>query len=114
MIAPESMFPRENFMNLLMTFPTRALMTAILATVSYSTLASTAAEEGSVSVKVQYGDLNLSAPAGVDTLKRRVSSAAEQVCGDQYNTDPFHRIQQNDCVRRATDDALARVNWPVK
>ena len=100
-----------NFMN---TFPTKALLTTFLAAVSYSPHAFGADEQGRAAVTVQYGDLNLSAPEGVDTLKRRLSSAAQQVCADEYRFDPFSKFLVQGCVREATDKALAQVNWPNK
>ena len=101
-------------MKFMITFPKRVLMTTIIAAVSYSPHAFSADEQGSLAVRVRYDDLNLSAPAGVDTLKRRVSKAAAQVCADQYGSDPLGRILWRGCVRRATDNALAQVNWPKK
>ena len=101
-------------MNLMKRFQTRALLTAILGAVSYATHASVADEQDSVAVTVRYDDLNLSAPAGVASLKRRVSRAAEQVCADGYGSDPIGKSLQLRCIRRATDKALAQVKWPEK
>lgn len=102
-------------MNFVKTFTTRALMAAILAAASYAAYASSADDEPrSVSVTVRYDDLNLSAPAGVLALKRRISRAAAQVCADQDASDPLGKIRSQGCVRRATDNALAQVKWPQK
>lgn len=101
-------------MNMMKTFPTRVLLTAILGAVSYATHASGSDEQGRIAVTVRYDDLNLSAPAGVASLKRRVSRAAEQVCTDGYGRDPFGKSLQLRCMRRATDKALAQVKWPEK
>ena len=101
-------------MNFMKTFPTRELLTAILGAVSYATHASGADEQGSVAITVRYDDLNLSAPAGVASLKRRVSRAAAQVCADGYGSDPVGKRLQLTCIRRATDKALAQVKWPEK
>ena len=100
-------------MNLTKTFSTRVLLTAILAAASFATHASSTDEQGAV-VRVRYDDLNLTAPAGVASLKRRVSKAAEQVCATQYESDRVGRNQKLSCVRRATDKALAQVKWPEK
>jgi UrcA family protein len=113
-IASNAALHFENLMNFMKTVSTRVLLTAILAVVSHATHASATDEQGGVAVTVRYDDLNLSTPAGVDILKRRVSRAAEQVCGDQYGTDPLGKLIWQGCVRRATDNALARVNWPKK
>ena len=101
-------------MSLMKTFPTRALLTAILGAMSYATHASGADAQDSIAVTVRYDDLDLSAQAGVATLKRRVSTAAEQVCADGYLTDPIGKLAQLTCIRRATDKALAQVKWPEK
>jgi len=96
------------------TFLTRAISMAILATVSFAAYASGTDEQGNVIVRVRYDDLNLSAPAGVASLKRRVSSAAAQVCADQYGGDRAGKNLQLSCIRRTTDKALAQVKWPEK
>src|SRR5258708_3617631 len=94
----------ENSMNFMQTFPTKILMTTFLAALSYSTHAFSADEYGGGTVTVRYDDLNLSSPAGVDTLKRRVSSAAAQVCPVPFD-DPVGRILQHSCISRAIDKA---------
>ena len=101
-------------MNFIKTVPTTALLTAILAAVSYATHASGVDEPSRVSVTIRYDDLNLSAPAGVASLKQRVSRAAEQVCADKYGSDPIGRTLRRSCVRRATKKTLAQVKWPEK
>ena len=101
-------------MNFTMTFSTRAILMAILAAVSCATHASGADEGSGIVVRVRYDDLNLTVPAGVASLKRRVSSAAAQVCADQYGSDRFSMNQRLSCIHRATDKALAQVKWPEK
>jgi UrcA family protein len=97
-------FSLENFMR---TFPTTVLLTAILAAMSH---ASSADEQGGVAVRVRYDDLNLSAPAGVASLRRRVSRAAAQVCDD--GGDKVRNTLRQSCMRGATDNAFAQVKWP--
>ena len=101
-------------MNFTMTFSTRVILMAILAGVSCATHASGADEGGGIVVRVRYDDLNLTVPAGVASLKRRVSSAAAQVCADQYGGDRAGKNLQLSCIRRTTDKALAQVKWPEK
>ena len=101
-------------MNLMKAVPTKALLVAILAAASHAANASGADEEGGVSVTIRYDDLNLSAPAGVASLKQRVSRAVEQVCAEQYGSDPIGRTLRQSCVRRTTVKALAQVKWPEK
>jgi UrcA family protein len=55
-----------------------------LATFAFATLAllaSPALAEEAPSVRVAYGDLDLSAPAGRQALDRRLRGAANRVCG---------------------------------
>lgn len=101
-------------MNFMKTVPTKALLTAILAAASYATHASGLDEPSRASVTIRYDDLNLSAPAGVASLKQRVSRAAEQVCADQYGSDPMGMTLRKSCVRRTSEKALAQVKWPEK
>jgi UrcA family protein len=108
------MFHLENSMNFIKTVPTKVLLTAILAAVSYTTHASGADGPSGSSVTIRYDDLNLSVPADVASLKQRVSRAAEQVCADQYGSDPIGRTLWQSCVRRTTEKTLAQVKWPEK
>jgi UrcA family protein len=101
-------------MKFMKTLSTRVLPTAILAAASFAAHASGADEQGAIVVRVRYDDLNLSAPAGVASLKRRVSSAAAQVCADQYDSNLVGRSLRQSCIRRTTDIALAQVKWPEK
>jgi UrcA family protein len=74
------------------------------------------------SVTVHYGDLNLSTKQGVETLHRRINSAAQQVCGDGYEPGGIARASvYRHCVHTAADEALekvqvalSRVQWVVK
>ena len=63
---------------------------------------------------VRYGELNLNADQGADTLIRRVEQAADVVCGDRPGPQP---LQENASVREceviATDDAIRGVGHPV-
>jgi UrcA family protein len=61
-------------------------------------------------IHVQYGDLNLSTPEGVKTLRRRIRWAAEMVCGSSpaLQNVAAHSRYQN-CVIAASDKALEKV-----
>ena len=93
---------------------TRTLLAVIWVTVTGVARASDADEPDVVAVTVRYDDLDLNAPADVATLKRRLSKAAGQVCAVQYVSDPIGMSRQLGCIQRATDKALAQVNWPGK
>lgn len=101
-------------MKFMKAFPTKVLMTAILAAASHATHASGADKQSGISVTVRYDDLNLSAPAGVASLKGRISRAAAQVCAERSRSDPFGTLLRQRCMRRATEEALAQVQWPAK
>jgi len=86
----------------------RTLMTALAATLlfaaSLSAQAQTKAER--VSTRVFYGDLDLSKPAGMQTLRNRLKAASLQVCRDERWA---LRVTRNDparCGREAMSNAL--------
>jgi UrcA family protein len=74
------------------------------------------------SITVPYGDLDLSTKQGVETLHRRIKSAAKQVCGDGFEPGDIARASvYRQCVRTAANKALekvqlaeAQVQWVVK
>jgi UrcA family protein len=70
------------------------------------------AQSTETSVKVFYGDLDLSKPAGMQTLQRRLRAASSQVCGDSRGA---LRVNANDparCAQDAVANALAAVTKP--
>lgn len=73
-------------------------------------LASTAAiaypEQETRSQVVSYSDLKLTDPAGVEELKRRISSAVTAVCGERFSTELAARAD----IRRCRHDAMARAD----
>jgi UrcA family protein len=62
------------------------------------------------SVKVFYGDLDLSKPAGMETLQRRLTLASLQVCGDSRGELRIAAIDQERCSHDAVANALAAVD----
>lgn len=111
MLAPAAKFHSENSMSCLKSLQTRVLIAMVIAAASYSMYAFSADEQGVVAVTVRYDDLNLSAPAGVETLKRRVSWAAARVCADSHDSDTAGRNRRQRCIRGAIEKALAQVDW---
>lgn len=61
------------------------------------------AQSRQASVKVFYGDLDLSKPAGMQTLQNRLHVASVQVCGDSRGA---LRVSTGDPARCA-EDAIA-------
>ncbi|HVY89440.1 MAG TPA: UrcA family protein [Hyphomonadaceae bacterium] len=64
------------------------------------------------SISVFYGDLDLSNPAGVDTLMKRMTAAARTVCGwgsSSFNTRPVVQA----CMHSAIMEALNNFGSPA-
>ena len=64
------------------------------------------------SVTVSYGDLDLSSPAGANTLYRRIQAAARQVCG-HAGADLIEQSTWRGCYRNAIGEAVDKVNNPL-
>jgi UrcA family protein len=103
------------------TLPSRVLNTGhlgllFLATAGWvgcDSIASADAAE-TRSITVHYRDLDLSRPRAVETLKRRIHRAAEEVCGD-YNLRELEISPEFiRCVDTATDKALTEINSQAK
>jgi UrcA family protein len=87
------------------------LFTAFIVTALFlsplSVLAQTRAEQTSTSVF--YGDLDLSKPAGMQTLQRRLKAASLQVCGNPRGTLRIGTTDQAHCTQDAVANALAAI-----
>lgn len=59
---------------------------------------------------VKYGDLNLSSPAAVKTLYRRIEAAAHQVCAVGMSGDLREWNVERACVNKAIDGAVHQVD----
>jgi UrcA family protein len=61
-----------------------------------------------------YGDLNLSNPSDVDTLRERVKAAARDTCNEidrRYPRDVYAPDQTKyECIKETTNNTLARLN----
>jgi UrcA family protein len=77
--------------------------------VSYSA----SAEQKVKAQAVSYADLDLSKPAGAQTLYKRIKAAARNVCGpvDQYTFQTPSKVFR-ECVDKAVADAVAQVDRP--
>ena len=58
------------------------------------------------SLSVEYSDLDLSNPADVRRLDRRIEIAAEQACGPVSSADPEGRIEVRRCRNNTRQAAL--------
>ena len=93
-----------------------AIVTSV-ATVALSLLAPQFAMADETVVKsatVKYGDLNLASTAGANALYQRIRAAAHRVCKLDYEP-PYamHDSGKRECVGRAIDQAIIKVNSPV-
>ncbi|MBS0364849.1 MAG: UrcA family protein [Proteobacteria bacterium] len=60
---------------------------------------------------VQYGDLNLATPQGVQRLYQRIVAAAGQVC-ESRGQDRWQAIEDHHCRTRSISRAVAAVDYP--
>jgi UrcA family protein len=65
------------------------------------------------STTVHYADLNLNQPAGVAALYRRITVAANLVCGQRAFTGSYYAVPDyTHCCDKAIASAVARVDRP--
>ena len=62
---------------------------------------------------VHFGDLDLSKPAGVQALYRRIKFAARTVCDPYIASDIHASGAMRACIIQAVDNAVSRVNSPA-
>jgi UrcA family protein len=105
-------------MNAITSFPRLSgfVATAIVYVVasSFSTASTAANSNEFPSTVVKFADLNLSTPQGAAALYRRINWAARDVC-KAYDLSSGHFEQPSNshpCVRKAVQDAVAKVNAP--
>jgi len=87
-----------------------ACLIAALSGAAYAAAPGTA----SASMRVNYGDLNLTSEQGNKELYARIVAAARQVCAaDQTDARDLHaRSIEQSCERQAVATAVGRVNSP--
>jgi UrcA family protein len=69
-----------------------------------------AAEQDPPTKVVKYGDLDLAKADGVQSLYRRIQTAAKDVCPTANSMDLSTISIQHACMSRAIDDAVRSVN----
>lgn len=62
---------------------------------------------------VQFGDLDLNKPQGVDALFKRIRNAAESVCNHYEGRTLLEKRLYSECVDTALSTAITRVDRPV-
>jgi UrcA family protein len=65
------------------------------------------------SLTVQFGDLDLNKPRGVEALFKRIKNAAERVCSDLEGRRLTEKRLHSECVAMALSTAVTRVDRPV-
>jgi UrcA family protein len=100
--------------------PSLRLWAAGLAAIYLTTLSPHAAAEpkplflDAPSIKVSFADLDLSKPAGADTLYKRIKRASRMVCRDSASpSDPKGTRSYRKCYEAAMDNAVRHVGVPT-
>ena len=83
--------------------PFAALAAALLATPGLAQ-----SVEPSTRIAVAYADLNLSSPAGIATLDRRIHAAIVSACGPVSDADPAGKNRARDCRVRLAGEVAAQ------
>ena len=87
-----------------------AALTACMA-VGLASVAHSATPDPAPSVRVPYGDLNLTSAQGANTLHARITAAARQVCGE-HGLDG-RNLQAWAAARSCETQAIARESRPL-
>lgn len=104
-------------MNTTVTLRLRALIATVTIGALASGFAAVHAADNStekVSEIVKFGDLDASTPQGAAKLYRRISKAAQNVCGvhEIPGHDVYFRMSVRSCVQKAIADAVIKVGEP--
>jgi len=96
---------------------TRQLLVSGLAAVvlglgSVSSFASTSIG-AEPSMKVSFGELDLSKPAGAEALYKRIRKAAFTVCGGYESPVAWTYTTRSRCFKTAVNESVAKVNAPL-
>jgi UrcA family protein len=74
--------------------------------------ASNAHADEATAVKVSYTDLNLSQPADVQTLYRRLEKAAASACGQYRSPELARHLAYTRCYDSALESAVTEIRSP--
>jgi UrcA family protein len=92
----------------------RLTATLLLIAVLVSTPVALAEKPSPASHSVSYADLDLSEPAGVDVLMKRLNGAARKVCGPRPMTVVYGQLPAHlDCLDQAMREAVDRIGSPA-
>ena len=89
----------------------RNIIVPALAALSLAAVPTPSSAE-TVSIDVEYADLNLSNEAGMAALERRIERAIERICGDDNARQTFRLREQRRCAAQAkasANEQIARI-----
>ncbi len=90
-----------------------ALAAACLAVASPAVQAAEKSPDFKSVKTVQFGDLNLGNPQGVERLYRRIVAAAQQVCDSRQGRSLQAQVQDSICTKQSIAHAVAAVGQPA-
>jgi UrcA family protein len=102
--------------NVLLASGLAAVVLGLGAANSFATPAEISARsstDGVRSVKVSFGELDITKPAGAQELYKRIRKAAFVVCGANESPMPWSYTARGECFKTAVDDAVGKVNSPL-
>ncbi|MEA3180649.1 MAG: hypothetical protein QOI59_4172 [Gammaproteobacteria bacterium] len=65
-------------------------------------------------VRIEYGDLNLSTQKGKEVLSQRIRQAVDLVCFQPNSRALQMWSEYRKCMQNATDSAWSQIRWPEK
>ncbi|HEY1562839.1 MAG TPA: UrcA family protein [Caulobacteraceae bacterium] len=87
---------------------------ASLASAPGSARAQPASNSESVSVRINFADLNLSSQQGAREMMGRIEGAARIICGESSaNNDLAERSREHACVNQTVSDAVRSLDAPT-
>jgi UrcA family protein len=90
-----------------------SILTLIACSLACGSALAVAAADDIPTVTVSYADLDLSKPAGAQTLYRRIEDAARTVCGPLASRELRRRRLWRDCYEQAVEDAVATADQAI-
>jgi UrcA family protein len=88
-------------------------VTALACTLTSGTVLAAPATDQVPAIVVSYADLDVSKPAGIETLYRRIDYAARQVCAPLAGRDIRRTFLWRECRSEAMAAAVSTINRPM-
>jgi UrcA family protein len=87
----------------------KSAFAALALSMAFAPAAFAQAGREEVSIRVAYGDLNMSSASGGQTLLERIDGAARKVCGKRSDYSPLQPHSVSECRHDAVAAAVARL-----